>query len=500
MRTFPAVALALALLGSLSVAAPASAAGDDRRPQGTQSALSGDFGSGLLFSPNVTHLAANPSQVGISGCFLETAPVLVTSGLDSVRTWDVRDAAHPKLLGVLPSLQFENEAMNCGERRTADGIKRFALIGVDLYQSSPGDIDHTNVGGRELVIVDVTDPAAPAILSRADATTSTHTVSCVDGTDCNYVYTAGSRTQFSILDLRDLANPVEVDSDPAKDGVQPFATPTGGHEWNFDDAGIGTHTGWNGASMWSVEDPTAPRVLATTGVAGTGADPEHEGYNDFILHNSFRPNADRFKANRKPSLKRGNILLVTEEDYEQTDCAKAGSFQTWWVKALKGKKAEIVPLDKVELADLGNFPLPQGAFCSSHWFDFHPSGVVAVGFYGGGTQLLDVRKPKQIKPFGHAVWGGSEVWDNKWVPIYNAGGRRTDKVSNVVYAIDLVRGLDVYAVDVPGDGVGSTPTDGVIPNPTTANRVSDGAVSMGLVGGAMALAIAVRRKGRRRTA
>ena len=500
MRLFPAATVALALLGSLSLAAPASAAGDDRQPQGTQSALSGDFGSGLLSSSNVTHLAANPSQVGISGCFLETAPVLVTSGLDSVRTWDVRDAAHPKLLGVLPSLQFENEAMSCGERRTADGTKRFALIGVDLYQASPDDIDHTNIGGRELVIVDVTDPAAPAVLSRAKGTTSTHTVSCVDGTDCNYVYSAGSRTQFSVFDLRDLSKPVEVDSDPAVAGVQPFATPTGGHEWSFDADGIGTHSGWNGASMWDVDNPIEPELLATTGEAGKGTDPAYAGYNDFILHNAVRPNAQKFKNNKKPSLKRGNVLLVTEEDYEQTDCAQAGSFQTWWVKSLKGKNAEILPLDKVELADLGSFPLPRGAFCSSHWFDFHPSGIVAVGFYGGGSQFLDVRNPRKITPFGHAVWGGSEVWDNMWVPVYNAKGRRTAKVSNVAYAIDLVRGLDVYAVDVPGDGVGSTPTDGVIPNPTTAGRVSDGAVSMGLVGGAMAVAIAVRRRGRRKTA
>ena len=228
-------------------------------------------------------------------------------------------------------------------------------------------------------------------------------------------------------------------------------------------------------------------------------DPAYAGYNDFILHNAVRPNAQKFKNNKKPSLKHGNVLLVTEEDYEQTDCAQAGSFQTWWVKSLNGKPAAIVPLDKVELADLGSFPLPRGAFCSSHWFDFHPSGIVAVGFYGGGSQFLDVRKPRKITPFGHAVWGGSEVWDDMWVPVYSAKGNRTNKVSNVAYAIDLVRGLDVYAVDVPGDGVGATASDGVIPNPTTASRVSDGAVSMGLVGGAMALTVLMRRRGRRKT-
>ena len=154
------------------------------------------------------------------------------------------------------------------------------------------------------------------------------------------------------------------------------------------------------------------------------------------------------------------MLLVTEEDYEQTDCAQAGSFQTWHVKRLDGTRSAIVPLDKVELADLGNFPLPQGAFCSAHWFDYRPGGIVAVGFYGGGTQLIDVRDPRRIRSYGYVHWGASEVWDDMWVPVYDAKGRQTGRTSNVLYSIDLVRGLDVYAVDVPGDGRGADPLDG----------------------------------------
>ena len=40
------------------------------------------------------------------------------------------------------------------------------------------------------------------------------------------------------------------------------------------------------------------------------------------------------------------VLLVTEEDYEQTDCTKAGSFQTWHVKTLNGGPGGIVPLEQ----------------------------------------------------------------------------------------------------------------------------------------------------------
>jgi hypothetical protein len=402
-----------------------------------------------LLSSRVHQVSANPTQAGISGCFLQTAPILVTSGLDSVRVWNVRDAGHPRLVGVLPSAQFENEAMNCGERRTASGTKRFALIGVDAVQAGPGDVAHANVGGGELVVVDVTEPGAPTILSRTPSTTSTHTVACVQVRDCRYAYTAGEDDNFSILDLTRLGRPHEVDAEPDLPGVQPHWSPTAGHKWNFDAAGIGTHTGWNGASMWRTDHPRHPRLVTTTGAAGRGDDPDHPGWNDFILHNSFRPHARRFRPDSPPSPAHGNVLLVTEEDYEQTDCSTAGSFQTWWVKRLDGTRSAIVPLDKVELADLGTFPSPQGAFCSSHWFDFRPGGLVVAGFYGGGTQVIDVRDPRDLRSYGYAVQGASEVWDSMWVPVYDRYGDRTSRSTGVVYSIDLVRGLDTYRVDLP---------------------------------------------------
>jgi hypothetical protein len=249
--------------------------------------------------------------------------------------------------------------------------------------------------------------------------------------------------------------------------------------------------------MWRTTHPAHPTLITTTGRAGRGTDPRYPGWNDFILHNSFRPNAKAFRPNSRPSFAHGNVLLATEEDYEQTDCTRAGSFQTWWVKRLDGARSAIVPLDKVELADLGNFPLPQGTFCSSHWFDYRPGGLVAVGFYGGGTQVIDARDPRHLKPYGHAVWGASEVWDSMWVPAYDRSGHQTGAKSNVVYSIDAVRGLDVYAVDVPGDGIGAVPSTSAVPATSVVDRARDGVVPLGVVGGAMALALAVRR--RRRT-
>ncbi len=492
MRAFSVLASSTLVLGALFTGAPAHAHGDPDRAAQQRELLSADPTAPLISSSNVTMASSNPSAAGISGCFLRTAPLFVQSNLDSIRVYDVSAPTRPALTGVLPSLQFENEAMNCGERRYPGGsVRRFALVGVDLYQASPGDISHVNAGGGELMVVDVTDPANPRIAGRAPGSTSTHTLTCVDQSDCTYAYSAGSNKQgrFSIFDLRDLDHPVEVDSDPATAGVQGFSSPTAGHKWNFDDAGIGTHTGFKGASMWDATNPRSPRVITTTGLAGQGTDPDHPGWNDFILHNSQRPNAKAFKAGAAPSTANGNVLLVTEEDYEQTDCSQAGSFQTWWVKRLDGTPDAIVPLDKVELADLGSFPLPQGAFCSAHWFDYHPSGIVAAGFYGGGSQFLDVRDARDIKPYGHAVWGASEVWDAYWMPVYSKRGVMTAKKTNLTYSVDLARGLDVYRVDLPGK---AHDTNLAAIAPDTGGWLAGGSALVALLG--VVLAGALRRR------
>ena len=220
MRALSSLAAAGLLLTTVGAAAPAFAHGDSERNREVRTQLLAEEDTPLI-SGNVSHLGNHPGTAGISGCFTETAPLFVTSGLEAVTVWDVSDATNPTRAGVLPNAVFENEAMNCGERRLGDGTtRRFALVGVDLVQASPTEPQHvgdSNVGGNELVVVEVTDPAAPRIVGRAPATTSTHTVACVQETDCTYAYSAGdSNGKFSIFDLRNLDRPVEVDSDPGR--------------------------------------------------------------------------------------------------------------------------------------------------------------------------------------------------------------------------------------------------------------------------------------------
>ena len=410
------------------------------------------------FSDNVSLVGNFPETSAISGDFSMSTEHFYVSSLDTLSVFDVSDPKFPVLEGTLPNFVFENEAMNYGEqRKRGETTQQFILVGVDLYDAAPTAPDHLNLDGEpQLIIVDVTDPTNPNIRSSVRGTSSTHTVACIKRTRCTFAYSAGSGGHYSIFDLRDLDNPKEVDSNPKKEGVQGFRSPAlaptpefgggAGHKWNFVGKGLAYHTGSGGTAAFDVRRPLHPKLLTTTNdVAGT---PEKStGWNNFIHHNSWQPHVRQYEPSSPASLKNGNVLLVTEEDYLQTACDKAGSFQTWKVGNLRSPDA-IKPLDKVELSDLGGPAegiTPEGGFCSAHWFDYHQTGIVAVAYYNGGVRLLDVRDPKDIKPFGFAQ-GGGETWDAYWVPERDDKKHALRQKTNIFYSVDAVRGLDVYEV------------------------------------------------------
>ncbi len=454
-RAATALATALALV-ALPVLPAVAHEDDTERMREMRALYEGGLDVPFVSSPNIEHVSTFPDTSAISGVFSTSAPYFYVSSLKSISVYDVSDPLQPRLTGVLPQLVFENEAMNYGETRNRDGsITRFVLVGVDLTQASGDDIEHANPSGKnEVVVVDVTDPTNPFVRSRLQTTTYTHTVACIVKRDCTTAYTAGDNGEYSIVDLSRLDNPTEVDSNKKQAGTQPFRSPaagpggplTSGHKWNFDGAGYGLHTGGAGTAVFDVSRPRAPRLVTTTNKAGVSSP-----WNDFIHHNSDRPNARSFEPRAEASVANGNVALITEEDYENTDCATAGSFQTWKVKTLNGTPDAVVPLDRINPVTEGGGGIspPTNAFCSAHWFDYHPSGIVALATYAGGLRLIDVRDPHNLQQYGYATFGASEVWDAYWVPLRNARGEAVGS-TNIVYTVDLVRGLDVYSVDLPG--------------------------------------------------
>lgn len=351
--------------------------------------------------------------------------------------------------------------------------------------------------GPQAVLIDVTDPANMKVLGKTPqrtlqtdavpagaATTSTHTVQCVNQLDCQYAYTAGTGSMFSILDLTDLTKPVQLKTVPSPasgPGGSGFARGAG-HYWDFDGV-LGWHTGSGGAAAFDVSDPKNPLIVDATNAQGRA-----KGLNDFIQHNSMRPNAARFVPGAPPSIANGNVLLVTEEDYfnkgPELACQNAGSFQTWYIPDLDGtayrlknpdgKKQDVGNISNLDSVNApfkfgGGATLPVAAFCSAHWFDVQQDGFVAQGWYQGGLRILDVRDARQIKQFGYSTGVLTEVWDAYWVPKRDANGVVIPgQKTNIVYTADAVRGVEVYEVDLtaPPAGGGTAPTASASPSPT----------------------------------
>jgi hypothetical protein len=447
-----------------------------------------------IISEGVDLLWNNPDVAAISATFDTERPYLYQSTLHGIDVYDVSVPERPRLVGAAPMAFFQNEAVSMGTAQAREDGTTFVTVGLDLFGVAldPSNPD-PQVSGSYVYVIDVTDPTDPHIRAGGEASTSTHTVTCVDAA-CEYAYTAGNDAEFSIIDLTDLDDPKELKT---------VESSFGGHDWDQDGAGVMWQVGWNGAAAWDVSDPTDPQLLNTTDEAGT--DPE---WNNFILHNSIRPNATVFDSDDEPArgrpgpagppdqtgrpdepgrpstgsastegvsdpgelpdfhVDRGNVLLATEEDYVDPTCEDEGNFETWAVDTLDPEAVDartgalgdvnggtVTPLDQwnTELLGTGMDNLA-GAFCSAHYFDYHQGGLVAQGFYQQGLRLLDVDDPTEIRQVGYWIPQASEVWSAYWVPERNEDGTvaRTETgdiaKSDIVYTSDLVRGMDVLQV------------------------------------------------------
>jgi hypothetical protein len=448
----------------------------------------------LVMSDNLTLLGQMPDVGAISTAFDPDAPIAYVSTLHGVDTYDISDPARPQLLGSLPLAIFQNENVKFGQRtdpETGEVTEKFVLLGSDLYTVTPTTPTAPAGLDYELFVVDVTDPTDPHLRGRTTTTSSTHTMSCISA-GCEVAYTSGAYERyFSIIDLSDLDDPREV--------AQHESAAGSGHDWDVDAAGIAWHVGTEGIAAYDITDPLAPVLVGASSSAGR-ASASYAGrpWNNFILHNSLRPEADAFTSraddeviplvdepfalddglHARPvtaeDIRPGEVLLVTEEDYVNFDVRNGtgrcgdyeGTFATWHIQQLgegivtdeagtpvDGREAygrgAIAPLDtwNTEIMDSGT-PTPAGAFCSAHYFDHHQDGFVAQGWYQQGLRILDVRDATDIKQVGYFFTGATETWGAYWVPEYDEDGQ-TGRKTNIVYTNDPTKGIEILEVDLP---------------------------------------------------
>jgi hypothetical protein len=395
--------LALTAAGAVAIAMPAAGEGVALEPP-------------LAASSNVHLVAHVPgSAAGIN--FKDHYAYV--SGWDGITVLDIAKADSPQIVGVLPLPHFENEDVDlCGNTLIVVNDRVTRDLGSIMYVVS---------------IASPTSPAVSAVLPlglTGSGRGSGHIANFVKP-DCSQAWVDGG-DHVEVVDLTVPSAPRSLGKFESAASMSDAFKVT--HDTELDSTGTVWSVGGGGAAGYRLTaDPLAPQLLGTTGTAGRNPSP----YNDFILHNSQR---------------RGKTLLVTEEDYIDTDevppggCRGQGKFETWDLSRL-GKGA-ITPLGTWETELNGMFTggavdskAPVTVNCSSHWFDAK-GGIAAVGWYEQGVRFLDYRTPTDIAQVGYYIPPDGSTWAAYWSP--------TDPNGEIVYTADAYRGVDVLRIDGGG--------------------------------------------------
>ena len=342
------------------------------------------------------------------------------SGWGGLTVLDIANAASPRPVGALPLPHFENEDVDlCGNKLIVVNDREAFDLGSILY------------------VINVANPSSPSVsavlplgISGTTERGSGHIANFVK-TDCSQLWVDGGN-RVEVVDVSDPKAPHSLGKFESAASMSPDFKVS--HDTELDSTGTVWSVGGGGAAGYKVTgEPLAPQLLGTTGEAGKNPSP----YNDFILHNSQR---------------RGKTLLVTEEDYIDTDevppggCRGQGKFETWDISRLSS--AGITPVDTWETELNGMFTggavdskAPVTVNCSSHWFDAQ-NGVAAVGWYEQGVRFLDYRTPSDIQQVGYYIPANGSTWAAYWSP--------TDRKGEIVYTADAYRGVDVLRIDSGG--------------------------------------------------
>ncbi len=370
----------------------------------------------LANSSNVQLLANIPgSAAGIN--FKDNYAYV--SGWGGITVLDIAKPDSPQLVGALPLPHFENEDVDlCGNTLIVVNDRVTRDLGSLMY------------------VVSIANPTSPFVIGilplglTGNGRGSGHIANFVKP-DCSQTWVDGGNL-VEVVDLTIPSAPKSLGKFESAASLSDAFKVT--HDTELDSTGTVWSVGGGGAAGYRLTaDPLAPQLLGTTGTAGTNPSP----YNDFILHNSQR---------------RGKTLLITEEDYIDTDevppggCRGQGKFETWDLSQLN--KGAITPLGTWETELNGMFTggavdskAPVTVNCSSHWFDAK-DGVAAVGWYEQGVRFLDYRTPTEITQVGYYIPANGSTWAAYWSP--------TDPNGEIVYTADAYRGVDVLKIDGGG--------------------------------------------------
>jgi hypothetical protein len=388
----------------------------------------------LRTSPNVQLVTNIPGSY--AGIVFKDHYAFATGWATGLTVFDISTPESPLPVGALALPHFENEDVD--------------LCGNTLLVSNDREKDDR---GAVLYVVDITNPSLPALASAlplgltGQGRGPGHIANFVNA-DCSLAWIDGG-DDVEVVDLADPTNPHSLGTfksaaatgpDPAKPAAFVVS-----HDTERDSTGTLWSVGGGGVAGYRLtSDPLHPKLVTSSGMNGVNIDfsSDSSPYNDFILHNSKRATRD--------------VLLITEEDYIDTDAAQPGScngqgkFESWRIGKSPGTMR---PLDTWQ-TELNGFlaggtaedsKAPVTVNCSSHWFDYR-NGIATVGWYEQGVRFLDVRDPKHIRQIGYYLPADGSTWAAYWAP----------GSSNIVYTADVTRGIDVLRIGNASDAGAST--------------------------------------------
>jgi LVIVD repeat-containing protein len=372
----------------------------------------------LAVSSNVEVLGNVPTGPALGMSFKDHWAFV--TGPTGLTVLDIADPAAPQIVAVHPLPHFENEDVDlCGNLLTIVNDRGTRDIGAVLY------------------VFDISVPTSPVLASATPVgLTGTgrgagHIATFVKS-DCSLAWLDGGDL-VEVFDMTNAAAPRSLGKFESVASLSANFKVT--HETSRDTSkGLLWSVGGGGAAAYRLgRDPLQPRLIASTSPQGVNPSP----YNDFILHNSQRS---------------GQVLLVTEEDYVDTDetppggCRGQGKFETWSLANFT--PGGITPLD-TWMTELNASDSKAAATvnCSSHWFE-EWRGLAAVGWYEQGTRFLDVHNPSDIRQVGYYLPANGSTWAAYWSP--------TDPTRSIVYTADAYRGVDVLRIDRRADAELST--------------------------------------------
>jgi hypothetical protein len=455
--------------------------------RGAGIALAGVIGAILVFAAPAGAASKNVTlQDNLPGAKYATAinflqyrhggDVMLVTGRFGLKTYSLRDPAHPRLLDQItsedlrlpgdPPVSFDENDFSTfwqNEDMDVDQDRKLALISRDPRSYRGTTSDDKSVAG--IYVVDAKKPGHLKLLSFQQLPTG-HTTTCIN--DCRWLWTGGPASTTTqkqpplswtggrpliVTDLRDPRHPRAYPDRPIdllrRDGVTAYS-----HDVQVDDMGIAWVSGDGGTRGYWTEGRHYDPIEAKTRMA-TALDPVPYGggglpesiTNDTtggFEHNAWRPvgrNAPRGDARYR----NGELLLATEEDFGPADeaCSKQGMFSitsledsydgdAWRSTTADPYRLQVVgtwnPKDKEGSRTGGPYD-PDADFCSAHYFDVD-GPVVSYAWYGEGTRFLDISDPANPRQF--AYWRPDD--GIVWASYLHRG---------YVYTADHVRGVDV---------------------------------------------------------